>query len=107
MHLRPAIVNRIANAGPGFILIVVGAAVFLEANLRIGAAGAAVSALGVVLLIRGFRMSVECRDGSLTVHGLLRSRAIARRAVTEVTDFPAIRWVDRSERRRWTPLLLL
>lgn len=57
------------------------------------------------VVARSFRMRVCLSDGKLEVCGWLWSRTIAASAVTEVTDFPAIRWRDASDRQRWTPII--
>lgn len=61
--------------------------------------------LGIALAWRGYRMGAETRGSSVTVWGLLRTRVIAREAISEVTDFPAIVWTDAVGRSHWSPVL--
>ncbi|MFI0966283.1 hypothetical protein ACH4S8_33545 [Streptomyces sp. NPDC021080] len=64
---------------------------------------AAVTGLAV-LAVRGYRLGVTYEHTRITVRGYLRTRVIDRERITEVTDFPALRWTTHDGRRRWTPL---
>jgi hypothetical protein len=41
----------------------------------------------------------------VTVWGMLRTRVIARAAITEVTDYPAVVWTNAQGEKRWSPVL--
>ncbi len=56
------------------------------------------------LSVRGYRLGVTCERGRLSIRGYLRTRVIAREDVTEITDFPAVRWTTRKGGERWTPI---
>jgi hypothetical protein len=43
----------------------------------------------------------------VTVRGYLRTRVIPRDSITEITDFPAVRWTAPNGRKRWTPISAL
>ena len=47
----------------------------------------------------------EARQVELVVHGYLRSRAIPRSAIVEVTDSSSVIWTDAGGRKRRTPIL--
>ena len=102
--LRPSPTNRLANAFPGVCLIALSV---LSLVLGTGSERALVllGAPGLILTVRGYRLSAEARRGVLTVHGYLRSRAIPRTAIVEVTDSSTVVWTDGSGRRRRTPIL--
>ncbi|WP_435285308.1 hypothetical protein [Streptomyces bacillaris] len=70
------------------------------------AAGLVVIAFAV-LAVRGYRLGVTCEHARMTVRGYLRTRVIDRERISEVTDFPAVRWTAPSGRQRWTPLVAL
>jgi hypothetical protein len=74
-------------------------------GIGLARAGGVVIPFGIVLALRGYRMGAETRAGSLTIRGLLRTRAIPRDAITEISDFPAIVWTDLVGQRRWSPVL--
>ncbi|MGY1499613.1 hypothetical protein ACW4TU_24045 [Streptomyces sp. QTS52] len=60
--------------------------------------------VSVIIAVRGYRLSVSCKDTELTVRGYLRTRTTPRSSITEITDFPAVRWTDSGGRGRWSPL---
>ncbi|MER8043127.1 hypothetical protein [Streptomyces sp. NPDC094032] len=102
MDLLPTVPNRIANASLG---VVPSVAFVLQASEAGWALAAALACLP--LAVRGWRMGVRCEQGHLVVRGLVWSRRIERGRITGLTDFPAVRWIDRGGRRRWTPVLAL
>ncbi|ATY95417.1 hypothetical protein [Streptomyces cavourensis] len=108
MQLSPTPLNRLANSCLGVVPAVAGIAYVVQADhgvLRL-AAGLAVIAFAV-LAVRGYRLGVACDHARMTVRGYLRTRVIDRERISEITDFPAVRWTDRTGRARWTPLVPL
>ncbi|WP_145497812.1 hypothetical protein [Streptomyces sp. CFMR 7] len=108
MQLSPTPLNRLANSCLGVVPAVAGIAYAVQADrgvLRL-AAGLAVIAF-CVLAVRGYRLGVTCEHARMTVCGYLRTRVIDRERISEVTDFPAVRWTAPSGRQRWTPLVAL
>ncbi|MFJ9569995.1 hypothetical protein [Streptomyces bacillaris] len=108
MQLSPTPLNRLANSCLGVVPAVAGIAYVVQADhgvLRF-AAGLAVIAFAV-LAVRGYRLGVTCEHARMTVRGYLRTRVIDRERISEVTDFPAVRWTAPSGRQRWTPLAAL
>ncbi|MFD5472536.1 hypothetical protein [Streptomyces sp. NPDC127105] len=105
MEQSPATPNRLANSGLGAVPAVACLAYATQADTGIArlAAGLAVFEFAV-LTVRGYRLSVTHEHSRLVIHGYLRTRAIDRELITEITDFPAVRWTARNGRKRWTPL---
>ena len=54
--------------------------------------------------VRGYRMMVRVDADQVVIRGWWWTRTMPRTAVRTVTVFPALRWVDRAGRRRWSPL---
>ncbi|MEU2236038.1 hypothetical protein [Streptomyces vietnamensis] len=102
----PTPANRVANTALGVVLGLGCLAYGAEAGTA-GERTAAVVAVLVcaVLAVRGFRAGVRCEGERLVVRGYAWTRVIPRAAVTEVTDFPAVRWTSPGGRRRWTPVV--
>lgn len=99
--VRPLVVTRFANTVPGLVVLTI--AVFAPVPLLVSYA---VCIVGGLLVIRGFRTGVRLNEDSVTVYGYLWSRTIPRRAIVDLTTFPALRWTSRSGGSRWTPLLM-
>lgn len=100
--------TRFANTAPGFAWAVLGLWVATRPSLEpVGFPVLCFFALSAVwLVVRGYRMAVIVKSGSVTVRGFLWSRTIPRDAVLDLTVLPAIRWRDRRGRRRWSPLVM-
>ncbi|MGW1531046.1 hypothetical protein [Streptomyces aureus] len=97
--------NRLANAALGVVPAVAGVACALDAGSWPPRLGAAAAVTGfAVLAVRGYRLGVTWDQRRLTVRGHLRTRVIHREQITEITDFPAVRWRTPEGRTRWTPL---
>ncbi|MYR95793.1 MULTISPECIES: hypothetical protein [unclassified Streptomyces] len=108
MECSPTTLNRLGNSGLGAVPAVAGIAYAVQADrgvLRL-AAGLAVIAFSV-LAVRGYRLGVTCEHSRMMVRGYLRTRVIDRERISEITDFPAVRWTARTGRQRWTPLMAL
>ncbi len=107
MELRPLLVTRFANAALGVMGTGFAAALAVDPpsesvwTLPVAALGAVV---GCGLAVRGYRLHVRCSDRTVRIHGWLRTRTVPASAITEVTEFPALRWRTASGRRLWTPL---
>jgi hypothetical protein len=105
MELSPSRLGRVANSGLGAIPAVASVAYGAQAAAVYPRLGACVALIAsVVIAVRGYRLGVTYQNAEMTVRGYLRTRAIPRESITEITDFPAVRWTDPSGRRRWTPL---
>ena len=103
MILRPTQLNRVANTGPGLILVVLGVLAGIDAEGdRKGLV--LLVALGVGLAVRGYNLSVSTRSGELTVHGFLRTRTIQRAEIAEITDSATVVWIGSNGRRHRTPI---
>jgi hypothetical protein len=64
-----------------------------------------VLAVGVVLAVRSYRMGALYGPDGIEVHGLLRNRRIAKEQITQITNFPAVRWESADGRSHWTPIV--
>ncbi|MEU3973666.1 hypothetical protein [Streptomyces bacillaris] len=106
MQLSPTPLNRLANSCLGVVPAVAGIAYAAQADHGVSrlVAGLVVIAF-VVLAVRGYRLGVTCEHARMTVRGYLRTRVIDRERISEVTDFPAVRWTAPSGHQRWTPLM--
>src|SRR5262249_46534807 len=54
--------------------------------------------------VRGYRMMVKVDADQVVIRGWWWTRKVPRTAVHTVTVFPALRWIDRAGRVRWSPL---
>ena len=102
MILYPHVVQRMACLTPGACFVVLGFIAFTEEGLLW--AVSAMALVGVILMVRAWRMGVVCEDTRIVVRGQFWSTAIPLPAVTRIDQnrsLAAIRW--RSTRRnRWT-----
>ncbi|MET7476009.1 hypothetical protein ABZT17_16800 [Streptomyces sp. NPDC005648] len=97
-----------ANSGLGGVPAVVSVLFTAQASAVYSRlAGCLALLVCLVVAVRGYRLSVSCDDTDLTVRGFLRTRTIPRSGITEITDFPAVRWTDSSGRGHWSPLWVL
>ncbi|MEU7382606.1 hypothetical protein AB0A91_21940 [Streptomyces sp. NPDC042207] len=97
--------NRLANSGLGAVPAVVRLAYATQADTAIARLAAGLGVIGfAALTVRGYRLSVTYEHSRLVIHGYLRTRVIDRKRITEITDFPAVRWTARNGRKRWPPL---
>lgn len=104
MILRPSPMNRLANSFPGLGLVALSVVPLV---LGLGFERALVVGVvpGLILTVRGYQLSAETRQGELVVHGYLRSRAVGRTAILEITDSSTVLWTDSNGKRRRTPIL--
>lgn len=110
MLLTPLPLTKLAHASLGVAAVAIGVGLWGDgfAPEPVARALAALfSGIGAVVAVRSLRIGVECRDGSVRVRGLLRSRLVPRASIEGVTDFPALRWRDSAGRERWTPIAFL
>ncbi|MFJ9684479.1 hypothetical protein ACIRRX_02155 [Streptomyces bacillaris] len=108
MQLSPPPLNRLANSCLGVVPAVAGIVYAAQADRGVLRLAAGLAAIGfAVLAVRGYRLGATCEHARMTVRGYLRTRVIDRECVSEITDFPAVRWTDRTGRARWTPLTAL
>ncbi|MEJ5947006.1 hypothetical protein WDZ17_17060 [Pseudokineococcus basanitobsidens] len=80
MHLRPLPMTRVANTALGAVLLVMGVFLWWDAAVAAWRWPLGV-ALGLYLVVRGWRMEVVCEGGGVLVRGLLRTRVV-----------PGVRW---------------
>lgn len=105
MELSPPLSNRLGNACLGAVPAVGAVAYLAQADTGFARLMACFAVIGfAVLSVRGYRLGVTCERGTLSIRGNLRTRVIARECVTQITDFPAVRWTARNGGRRWTPI---
>lgn len=105
MELSPSPLNRLGNSSVGVIPAVAGIAYTAQADRGVLRLAASLAVIGFgILAVRGYRLSVTCEHSRLLVRGYLHTRVIDRQRISEITDFPAVRWTARNGRKRWTPL---
>ncbi|MFC0600376.1 hypothetical protein [Streptomyces palmae] len=105
MELSPLTLNRLANSALGAGPAAGGIAYVAQADDALSRLAACFAVIGfAVIAVRGYRLGVRCQHATLVIRGYLRTRVIARESITEITDFPAVRWTTRSGRQRWTPI---
>lgn len=109
--LRPRPVTRVANSGIGLVLLALAVGLWndREVGTPVWLAGLT-GAVGLVLAMRGYRMSISLGQDELRVRGQLLSRRIPRDSIDSierVTSFTAVRWRSVGGRRRWSPILSL
>ena len=105
MELSPSMSNRLANSSLGAAPAAAAVAYAVQAGSGFSRLVACFAVMGfVILAVRGYRLGVTCERGRLSIRGYLRTRVIARERITEITDFPAVRWTARKGGKRWTPV---
>jgi hypothetical protein len=104
--LRPLLVTRLANTLPGIALAALAWSPAEAVSVGICFAPVAPMLAGVVLVVRGYRMSVVVTDEHVVVRGLLRSRTIRQADVAALTSLPTLRWQPPSGRYAHTPLIM-
>ncbi len=104
MELFPSLAGRLALSGL-FVILAIGSLVYEvhPKGIYLFATAAPMIAF-TILAIRGFRIGVICKNSDVTIRGLLWTRTIPRASITEITDFPAVRWLTPDGRKRWTPI---
>ncbi|CAM5471966.1 hypothetical protein [Streptomyces aurantiogriseus] len=108
MELSPSALNRLANSSLGATPAVVGIAYAAQASTGIERLAACFAVSGfAILAVRGYRLGVTCEHSRMVVRGLVRTRVIARERITEITDFPAVRWTTQAGKTQWTPITAL
>lgn len=106
MELKPLLITRLCNASVWPILVGV-VVIALRDDLPVVAVvgGALVClAAAIYLGVLGWRLGVVCDADGIDVHGLFRSRRIAREDIVAITNFPAVRWKTDAGKARWTPI---
>lgn len=97
--------NRLANSSLGVVPAAAAVAYAAQAGSGFSRVTACLAVMGFATLsVRGYRLGVTCERGRLSIRGYLRTRVIAREYITEITDFPAVRWTTRKGGERWTPI---
>ncbi|GED89286.1 hypothetical protein TNCT6_63710 [Streptomyces sp. 6-11-2] len=105
MEQSTSTLNRLANSSLGVVPAVACTAYATQADTAVARLAAGLALIGfAVLAVRGYRLGVTCEHSRLVIRGYLRTRVIDRERITEITDFPAVRWTARNGRKRWTPL---
>jgi len=105
VELSPPMLNRLANSSLGAVPAAAAIAYVAQATTGFSRLTACFAVIGFVILsVRGYRLGVTCERGRLSIRGYLRTRVIARECITEITDFPAVRWSAREGGKRWTPI---
>lgn len=96
VELSPSMLNRLANSSLGAVPAVAAGAYASQAGSGFSRLAACFAVMGfAILAVRGYRLGVTCERGRLSIRGYLRTRVIARECITEITDFPAVRWTAR------------
>lgn len=105
MDLSPSTLNRLGNSILGVVPAVVSIAYTAQADRGVLRLVGSLAVIGfAVLAVRGYRLGVTYEHSRMMVRGYLRTRVIDRERISEITDFPAVRWAARNGRKRWTPL---
>ncbi|MFJ4847825.1 MULTISPECIES: hypothetical protein [unclassified Streptomyces] len=100
--------NRLANGGLGAVPAVAALVYATQAGGTLSRLVATAAAIAfAVLAVRGYRLDVTYAHTRMVVRGYLRTRTVDRARVTDITDFPAVRWTAHNGRSRWTPLTAL
>ena len=111
MIFRPRLATRLALAFTGFAipcLAMVGVLNGGPASWLDSTWAALAWFISVIYFpVRGYRMMVRVDADQVVIRGWWWTRNVPRTAVRTVTVFPALRWVDRAGRRRWSPLWML
>ncbi len=85
LELRPLGVTRVANTGPGLLLVGLGVVFVVggvdESWIWMLLLGAASIGLRGALAVRAFRMRVIAYQDRLVIHGALRDRVVERTAI--------------------------
>jgi hypothetical protein len=98
-------VNRLANSSLGAVPAAAAVAYAAQASTGVSRLMACFTLIGfAILAVRGYRLGVTCEHDSLAIRGYLRTRVIERERISEITDFPAVRWTARKGGKRWTPV---
>ncbi len=109
MELAPSPTAKVAHASLGAACAALGVGLWAEDGLLTAAIGLPLAAglvcLGVGVALRCARLGVECRNGTVRVRGLLLTRTVPRGNIDGISSFPALRWRDGADRRRWTPMV--
>ncbi|ADB29428.1 hypothetical protein Kfla_0304 [Kribbella flavida DSM 17836] len=99
--------SRVAQAGLWLVVGVGIVAALLDgagARSWVPAVAVVVIAASGVLAVRAYRVGATYGPDGIEVRGYFRTRRIQRNQVTQVTDFPAVRWKDTNGKPRWTPI---
>jgi len=106
VRLRPLLVARVVSVAPGALLVALAPVVVGDGDFGAWRWPVGVLAVlaGIYLAVRAPGCEVVCDQRGVVVRGWLWTRTLPRKAVVEVTDFPAVRWRDGRGRVRWTPL---
>jgi hypothetical protein len=106
VELKPLLITRICNASVWPLLVgVVVIALRDDLPLAVVIVGALVCVgAAVYLAMLGWRLGVVFDADGIEVHGLLRSRKIAKEEIVAITNFPAVRWKNADGKSRWTPI---
>jgi len=105
VELSPSMSTRLANSSLGVVPGVGAVAYAPQAGSGFSRVAACFAVMGFAALsVRGYRLGVTCERGRLSIRGYLRTRVIPREYITEITDFPAVRWTTRKGGERWTPI---
>jgi hypothetical protein len=105
VELSPAMSNRLANSSLGAVPAATAVAYAAQAGTGFSRLTACFAVIGfAILAVRGYRLGVTCERGRLSIRGYLHTRVITRECITEITDFPAVRWTPRTGSKRWTPI---
>jgi hypothetical protein len=108
-EVRPLVISRVLNALAWVAVAGLGIDGWLGIGLGragevAGVAGCLV--VGVCLAVRAYRAGVVLEPEAILVRGFFRSRRIPRAQVTEITEFPAVRWKRADGRARWSPIFV-
>jgi hypothetical protein len=110
VKLTPLPLTKLAHASLGVAAMPFGIGLWVDGFAPEPVArtlAAVLLGVGSVIAVRGLRIGVECRDGTVRVRGLLRTRVVPKASIEEVTSLPALRWRDSAGRRQWTPIVFL
>ena len=105
MDLKPLLVNRVLNAVGWLLIISLPIGALLESELSGKVLGAVLfGVLGVFLAVRGYRAGASYGADEIVIRGFIYSRRIPKVRITQITEFPAVRWTREDGKARWSPI---
>jgi hypothetical protein len=109
VDVRPLVISRVLNALAWVVVAGLGVDGWL--GIGLGRAGevtgvACLAVVGMYLAGRAYRAGVVLEPEAILVRGFIRTRRIPRAQVTEITEYPAVRWKRADGKARWSPIFV-